>query len=296
MAAEIDAGPFTPDQLDEVIAFVRKANPFAQRLCGWDLGRFLDWRWGGSGSLPDTWFAENCTIHRDANGIRAIWLREDDRDPTSYLLTSDEDPAAVDAAIRSLDGPIRLGALEDAAWFGEALSRLGFGSEPGDGQEWEYDPARVSVPALPDGHRFASAADGLDPRSVSECIVRAFGRSGELVGLLERLATNPFHDPGLSMAVTTTDGAVVAYCQGTVDPVSGVGGIDPVVTHPDHQRKGLGKAVVSECLSRQADRGARMVFIGSAAEPAPETNLYRSLGPVAASRTIVWSRPFVRSA
>lgn len=288
---EFGIRPFTPNQLDEVIAFVRAANPFSQRLCGWDLGRFLDWRWGGAGAHPDAWFAENCTIHRDAYGIRAIWLREDDRDPTTYLLTKTEDPEVVEAVVDSLAGPIRFEALEGAVWFGAALSRLGFAPEVGHGQEWEYDPARAVEPVLPEGYRFTSAADGLDARSVSDCIVSAFGRSGEIVGLLERLATNPFHDPALAMAVTTADGAVAAYCQGTVDPVSGVGGIDPVVTHPEHQRRGLGKAVVSQCLRSQSDRGAGMVFIGSAAEPAPETNLYRSLGPVATSTTVVWSRP-----
>lgn len=38
--------PLTDHNLDEVIAFFRAANPFAQHTWGWDTGRFMDWRWG----------------------------------------------------------------------------------------------------------------------------------------------------------------------------------------------------------------------------------------------------------
>ena len=277
--------------LDDVIAFLRAANPFAQQTCGWDLGRFLDWRWGGSGAHAESWFAENCMVFRDDAGLRAVWLREDDRDPTTYIITGREDPEAVRAVVDVVTGPDRFEVLSGAHWFGTVLAESGYESEPGHGQEWEYDPTLASLPALPPGYRFASGADGLDVESLSACIVRAFGRSGSLVSLLERLATNPFHDPELAVAVLAPDGTVAAYCQGTVDPGNGVGGIDPVVTHPDHQRRGLGKAVVSACLVRQTEKGGRMVFIGSAKEPAPETNLYRSLGPRWTDTTVVWTPP-----
>jgi len=73
---------------------------------------------------------------------------------------------------------------------------------------------------------------------------------------------------------------VAAYCRGTVDPDSGVCGIEPVCTHPDYRRLCMGKAVVQACMATQRSLGGRFAHIGLAAEPAPGTYLYGSLGPV----------------
>ena len=85
------------------------------------------------------------------------------------------------------------------------------------------------------------------------------------------------------------EGRIAAYCRGTVDPDSGVCGIDPVVCHPDFQRMGLSKALVHTCFRTQRALGGRFSYIGSAPEPAPGTYLYRSLGPSSRTATRTWS-------
>lgn len=90
--------------------------------------------------------------------------------------------------------------------------------------------------------------------------------------------------PELSVYAVSPEGTVAAYCRGTVDADNGVCGIDPVCTHPDFQRLGLGKAVVQRCFANQRSAGGRFAYIGSEAEPAPGTFLYKSLGP--SSRTV----------
>jgi ribosomal protein S18 acetylase RimI-like enzyme len=83
---------------------------------------------------------------------------------------------------------------------------------------------------------------------------------------------------------------VASYCRGTVDPGNGVCGIDPVATHPDFQRMGVATAVVRACFRTQAELGGRLSYIGSAAEPAPSTFLYRSLGPQRKYTFSSWAR------
>lgn len=38
--------PLSDATLAEVVEFVHRSNPFAQKTWGWDSGRFMDWRWG----------------------------------------------------------------------------------------------------------------------------------------------------------------------------------------------------------------------------------------------------------
>ena len=99
------------------------------------------------------------------------------------------------------------------------------------------------------------------------------------------------YDPRLSVFVIAPDGRVAAYCRGEVDPDNGICGIDPVCTHPDFQKKGLGRAVVVRCLETQKRLGGRFSFIGSGPEPAPGIHLYRSLGPSTVRPACAWSLP-----
>ncbi len=49
------------------------------------------------------------------------------------------------------------------------------------------------------------------------------------------------------------DGELVAFCTLWLDPVTRTGYFEPCGTDPDHQRKGLGKAVMLEAMRRAKD-------------------------------------------
>ncbi len=164
--------------------------------------------------------------------------------------------------------------------------------ERNTGIEWEYDLAAVETEvAVPDGFVVESlAADGaVTLGAISDCIRAAFGSEHDATPTLESITSNPMYRPELSVYARTGDGRVAAYCRGTVDPINGVSGIDPVCTHPDFGRLGLAKAVVRTCFRTQRDLGGRVSFIGSAPEPEPSTFLYRSLGPAHARRGSTWT-------
>jgi GNAT superfamily N-acetyltransferase len=293
--------PLTDETLDDVVAFFRAANPFAQLTWGWDTGRFMDWRWGSNtlrAQEEPGWFAANCRVFRDDSGIRAIALAESGRGDVC-IITPGREPMIVAAVLEWLrDAPmaapgLRCDITDAADWLATVFRNVGMVEEPGAGHEWEYDLSSVDPPGeVPEGFTVGSLADD-DPathQAIATCVAAAFDTDRDLRAALVTIEANPLFRPELSVVALSPDGRVAAYCRGTVDPGNGVCGIDPVATHPDFQRMGLATAVVRTCFQTQRDLGGRFSYVGSAAEPAPSTFLYRSLEPSHAYAVSSWTR------
>lgn len=86
----------------------------------------------------------------------------------------------------------------------------------------------------------------------------------------------PLYRRDLDIVAVAPDGAVAAFCTVWFDDVSRTGVFEPVGTDPAHQRRGLGKAVMTEGLRRLQRLGATLATVGSYGEPAH--TLYASLG------------------
>jgi hypothetical protein len=295
--------PFSDTRVDEVIQFVRDANPFSQHNWGWDTGRFVDWRWSGNAvreAASPGWFSRAAVVFRDGTAIRALAIREYG-DAAACIITPEEDPPAVRRALEWLikDGA-RLGTgltfeiSNRAQWLRNIFSEAGMVEKPDTGREWEYDLSKIpNASPVPDGF----SIEGLGPNRVDDyagiaaCVGAAFKIERDLTPVLVSIERNPFFRPELSVFARSPDGRVAAYCRGTVDPANGVCGIDPICTHPGYQKLGLGKAVVETCFRRQRALAGRFSYIGSAPEPAPGTFLYRALGPSNVQVFCEWSFP-----
>jgi ribosomal protein S18 acetylase RimI-like enzyme len=86
----------------------------------------------------------------------------------------------------------------------------------------------------------------------------------------------PLYRRELDLVAVAPDGEIAAFCTIWFDDVVGTGAFEPVGTVPAHQRRGLGKAVMTEGLRRLARLGARMAYVGSYSPPAHA--LYVSMG------------------
>jgi ribosomal protein S18 acetylase RimI-like enzyme len=71
---------------------------------------------------------------------------------------------------------------------------------------------------------------------------------------------------------------VGAFCIAWPDAVNQVGLFEPVGTHPDFQRQGLGKAVMLETLRRLQRAGMRQAIVSTGADNTPAIHLYASAG------------------
>jgi GNAT superfamily N-acetyltransferase len=298
--------PLTDETFDEVAAFFRRSNPFAQKALGWDTGRFMDFRWATNAVRaagdPD-WFGRYCRVFRDGDGIRAVAVAEDGGD-AEFIITSGEDPLAVESVLarlvevhRERGAGLEFQVSDAEEWLRDIFVAAGMTEEKVTGHEWEYDLAGLPEPAPVTADFTIETLEGAVDRvtiyaGISDCFAAAFDREADGVPALLSLEQNPMFRPELSVFARSPGGTVVAYCRGTADPDNGVCGIDPVCTHPDFQRLGLGTAVVQRCFANQRALGGRFSYIGSLPEPAPGIFLYRSLGPKGRTVTSTWTYHF----
>ena len=92
--------------------------------------------------------------------------------------------------------------------------------------------------------------------------------------------------------VEAPDGSIAAYTLAWLDEVNGVGQFEPVGTHADHRRRGLGRAVCLHALRRLRKLGATSALVacrGDAAYPIP-CKLYESIGFREVSRSLAFRR------
>jgi ribosomal protein S18 acetylase RimI-like enzyme len=93
----------------------------------------------------------------------------------------------------------------------------------------------------------------------------------------------------LDCVVEAPDGRLVSYCLAWLDPDNGAGELEPVGTHPEFRRRGLGAAVCRFALRRLEEEGATRAVVYAVADdpanPGPKT-LYESIGFVETSRLL----------
>ncbi len=86
----------------------------------------------------------------------------------------------------------------------------------------------------------------------------------------------PLYRRDLDLVAVAPNGDLAAFCTLWFDDVTRTAAFEPVGTHPNYQRQGLGKALMAEGLRRVRDLGATLCTVGSYSEAAG--NLYASLG------------------
>jgi mycothiol synthase len=89
---------------------------------------------------------------------------------------------------------------------------------------------------------------------------------------------SPGYSKGRDWTVIAPDGRVAAFCLVWPDDISQVGQIEPVGTHPDFQRKGLGKAVMYAGMRYLRNQGMRTARICTLADNLAAIRLYESVG------------------
>jgi predicted N-acetyltransferase YhbS len=146
-------------------------------------------------------------------------------------------------------------------------------------------------PVLPDGYSLRTVqADDFASRAAAHR--SAFQPSRFRDDVYEFVRATPSYRTDLDCVAIAPDGSVAAYVLAWLDEVNGVGEFEPVGTHADHQRLGLGRAVNLFALHRLRDEGATLALVacrGDAAYPIPR-KLYESVGFREFSRYLAYRR------
>ena len=170
------------------------------------------------------------------------------------------------AAGEELDGGLDAQLLESDGTFAAALGRHGYAPLVSD--EWTEHRVRslaepIEDAPLPDGYRVRHVAGEVDLERRVEVHRAAWHPSKFTLPAYRTLRTLPPYREELDLVVEAPDGSFAAYALAWLDEENGVGELEPVGTHPEHQRLGLGKAVCLEACRRLGDAGADTAIVYS---------------------------------
>ncbi|RJP46965.1 MAG: GNAT family N-acetyltransferase [Anaerolineaceae bacterium] len=190
----------------------------------------------------------------------------------------------------TLDASCRADDLIELAF----LERCGFVREPIRSLEYSHpltDP--IEDFPLPAGF-FIRCVTGEDDAEALVSLHRAaFGTENMTVE--ERLAIMhaPNYTPSLDLVAVAPNGELSAFCICGLEE-DGAGYTDPIGTHPNYQRLGLGKAIVSAGLRALKEHGATVAKTGASSVNVPMQRLAEQLGFVCVAEKLWFSRKVER--
>ena len=83
----------------------------------------------------------------------------------------------------------------------------------------------------------------------------------EVPGHFLKMLEAPMYRPDLDIVIESKDGAFASSCIIWYDQVLKIGMFEPVGTHPDYLRRGLGREVIIEGLRRLKELGAERAYV-----------------------------------
>ncbi len=140
----------------------------------------------------------------------------------------------------------------------------------------------LPAPVLPEGFTLrTSHGTEADARLRAVASHAAFGSKkpfDEYWPRTWRLMQAPIYVPEHELFVIAPNGQVAAYCLIWTDELNKLGHFEPVGTHPDFQRRGLGKAMLFDAFRRLKSEGMTAADVCTNHDNEAAIPLYKSVG------------------
>lgn len=166
--------------------------------------------------------------------------------------------------------------------YGGVVRRLRFGQQP------------LAQPDLAEGYmlRTTNPADITDCQKIADLLNAAFRRNFHSAAEYQWFTRNaPSFRRELDLVAVAPNGDFAAYVGIPWDQKNRRGIFEPVCTHPDHQRRGLGKALMQEGLHRLKAWGAVDVTVETG-DMIPANALYTSMGFTEIFKAYYWRKVY----
>lgn len=219
------------------------------------------------------------------DGDLAGWSWADDAEWLDWHVRPDVAGGPFEAAIvahcveRNPGGTAKTWAADGAPRSIRLLTRSGFRKTSTALSQYvqPVEGRTIPPPVLHEGYRLRTLA-GDDIERRVEVHRAAFAPSKMTIDKYRRLMSLPGYSLDRDFVVEAPDGSFAAFTLGWWDEVARVGELEPVGTHPDHRRLGLGRAVNFAAIRRFAQLGARWAVVFSGIDNTASEALYRSVG------------------
>ncbi|MCB0107823.1 MAG: GNAT family N-acetyltransferase [Caldilineaceae bacterium] len=135
----------------------------------------------------------------------------------------------------------------------------------------------LPAPVLPAGFTIRAATGVEEAAALVAVHVGAFG-STWTPDLYRKVMESPGYAAEREFVVVAPDGAFAAFTVTWHDEVNRTGLFEPVGTHRDYQRRGLGKALLLTVMHKMAAAGLEHAIVVNEGTNEASRNLYRSCG------------------
>lgn len=171
--------------------------------------------------------------------------------------------------------------LHDDAVLGEHFRRRGYRLRRGYVHLTRTLDDTLPLPRLAPGFAVRSCLGEEEVVQRARAQYGAFGSTASFERYHERFTNfmrSPVYEPELDIVAVAGDGQIGAFCIVWTDTLNRVGLFEPVGTHPEFQRRGLGRAVLLEGLRRLQDRGMKSAIVSTIEDNLAAIRLYEAVG------------------
>ncbi|MBX2997017.1 MAG: GNAT family N-acetyltransferase [Caldilineaceae bacterium] len=150
----------------------------------------------------------------------------------------------------------------------------------------------IPSPTVYEGYtlRITDPEDLADCQGIADLLNAAFGRNFHNAAEYQNFTRcAPSFHRELDLVMVAPDGVFAAYVGIPYDEANRRGIYEPVCTHPDHQRKGLARALMLEGLHRLRAMGALDATVDTG-DMIPANALYTALGFTEAYKGYAWKK------
>jgi mycothiol synthase len=151
----------------------------------------------------------------------------------------------------------------------------------------------LDVPPLPEGFSIRTSRGEEDAQLRSVASYAAFGARKpfeEYWPRTLRFMQSPVYVPQHEIFINAPDGDVASYCIVWTDTLNKAGHFEPVGTHPNFQRRGLGKILLFESLCRLKSEGMSEASVCTNHDNEAAVRLYESVGFQKAKRLLTFKK------
>ena len=164
--------------------------------------------------------------------------------------------------------------------YGGVIRHLRFGKQP------------LAQPNVAAGYTLhtTNAEDIEDCQKIADLLNAAFNRTIHTASEYQEFTRSaPCFRQDLDLVAVAPNGTFASYVGIPYDEVNKLGIFEPVCTHPDHRKKGLGKALMQEGLLRLKALGAVDVTVETG-DMIPANKLYNSIGFTEMYKGFYWRK------